>query len=153
MKRLTLAACLSALFVLAGCLTAPVASSGGPGSVTVPNTNATAIISAAQDVFPQYGYTLDSVNYPDSISFDKPSGTFGKIMYGSYGTTTTIRVHLKLAPIAGTNDFRVIPRVTRVSDAGEAGFEDSTRMMGLWAGQFGPLLQKVKAEAGGAGPM
>jgi len=39
-----------------------------------------------------------------------------------------------------------------VSDAGEAGFEDSTKMTGLWSGEFLLLLQKIKAQAAGAGP-
>jgi len=39
-----------------------------------------------------------------------------------------------------------------VSDAGEAGFEDDTQMLGMWSGQFGPLLQQIRAQAAGAGP-
>jgi hypothetical protein len=40
-----------------------------------------------------------------------------------------------------------------VTDAGEAGFEDSRAMLGLWSGEFKPLLQKISAEAANAGPM
>ena len=140
-----------ALF-LGGCLVTPVDKTGGPGSVTVANTNSTAIIAAAQNVFPNYGYTPGPVNYPDSVSFDKPAGKFGKIMYGSYGTTTTFRVKLVITQIPGTSNYRLSPKVTRVSDAGEAGFEDSHHMGGMWSSQFGPLLQQVKNQAQGAGP-
>ncbi len=142
----------SAIFLLAGCLATPVADTGGPGAVTVPNTNVTALISAAQTVFAQYGYSPGPMSYPDSVSFDKPAGGFGKLLYGSYGTTTTVRVKVVMTPISG-NDYRLGTRVSRVTDAGESGFESSRKMMGLWSGQFGPLLQKIKSQAANAGPM
>jgi hypothetical protein len=153
MKRLFPLTTLCTLaLLLAGCLTTPVADSGGPGATTVPNTNVPAIIAAAQSVFAQYGYTPGPMSYPDSISFDKPSGAFGKLLYGSYGTTTSVRVKLNIVPLGGSNDFRLGTRVSRVTDAGEAGFEDSSQMMGLWSGEFGPLLAKIKAQAANAGP-
>jgi hypothetical protein len=92
------------------------------------------------------------VDYPLTISFDKPAGKLGELMYGSYGTTTTVRVKLSLVPIPGTNDYWLKPSVFRVSDAGEAGFEDSTKMLGLWSGEFKPLLRQIQAQAAGAGP-
>lgn len=153
MKRFLPASLLLFALALAGCLTTPVADTGGPGATTVPNTNVTALISAAQDVFAQYGYSPGPLSYPDSIAFDKPSGAFGKILYGSYGTTTSVRVTLRMIPVDGSNDYRLATRVSRVTDAGEAGFEDSQKMLGLWSGEFGPLLQKIKAEAANAGPM
>lgn len=152
MRRLLPALLLSFAALLAGCLTTPVADSGGPGATTVPNTNATAIISAAQDVFANYGYTPGPMSYPDSISFDKPAGAFGKLLYGSYGTTTSVRAKLIITPLGGGN-YRLGTRVSRVSDAGEAGFEDSTKMMGVWSSQFGPLLKQISAQAANAGPM
>ena len=151
MKRILPLLALGLCTLLASCLTTPVENSGGMGSVTVSNTNTTALIAAMNNVFPQYGYTAGPVNYPDSISFDKPAGGFGKLMYGSYGVTTTFRVKVKMVQVPGTNDYRLIPKLTRVSNAGEAGFEGSTNMMGLWAGEFGPLLKKVQAQAAGAG--
>ncbi|HEY5707731.1 MAG TPA: hypothetical protein VIS96_19385 [Terrimicrobiaceae bacterium] len=129
-----------------------MANSGGIGSVAVPNTNVNALIAAAQPVFAQYGYSPGPVNYPDSISFDKPAGGFGKLLYGSYDQTTTFRVRLSMIQIPGTNNFQLLTDVSRVSDAGEAGFEDNTKMIGLWSGEFLPLLQKIKAQAAGAGP-
>ena len=98
------------------------------------------------------GYTISGVDYPSTISFDKPAGKLGELMYGSYGTTTTVRVKLSLVPIPGTNDYWLKPSVFRVSDAGEAGFEDSTKMLGLWSGEFKPLLRQIQAQAAGAGP-
>lgn len=135
--------------VLTGCLTTPVSSSGG---ITVQNTNPSAIIGAAQSVFAQSGYSVSAVHYPDSISFDKPAGKLGELMYGSYGETTTIRVKLSLTPIPGTNDYRLGSSVFRVSDAGEEGFEDSTKMLGVWSAEFKPLLREIQAQAAGAGP-
>ncbi len=120
------------------------------GAVTVLNTNADAIISAAQEVFKQYGYTPGPMAYPISVSFEKPSGGFGKLLYGSYGTTTTIRVKLNIVSL-GDHNFRLGTRVSRVTDAGEAGFESDRKMMGVWSGQFGPLLAKIKAQAENAG--
>jgi hypothetical protein len=139
-------------FLLSGCLTSSTSHSGGIGGTTVQNTNPTAIIAAAKTVFAQSGYSMSSIEYPDSISFDKPAGKLGELMYGSYGVTTTIRVKLSFVPIPGTSDYRIKPNVFRVSDAGEAGFEDSTKMLGLWSGEFKPLLRQIQSQAAGAGP-
>jgi hypothetical protein len=133
-------------------MTTPVAKTGGLGSVTVQNTNVGAIQSAAQSVFMNYGYSPAPGDFPNSIAFQKPAGAFGNLMYGSYGVSTTIRCTIAMNQIPGTNDYRLVPRVTRVSDAGEAGFEDSQRMLGVWSGEFGPLLRQVQQQAAGAGP-
>jgi len=147
---LPLGACALAILFL-GCLAQPVQKSG-PGSIVIQNTNPNAIIAAANNVFPQYGYTSGPMSYPDSICFDKSSGTMGKILYGSYGTTTGIRVKLTIVPL-GSGTYQVRTSVFRVSDAGQAGFEDSRKMLGMWSGQFKPLLQQIQSQAGGAGRM
>lgn len=154
LRRVNMPFCLSLLLslVLAGCLTTPTSSSGGMGGITVQNTNPSAIIAASQTAFAQSGYSVSSVNFPTSISFDKPAGKLGELMYGSYGVTTTIRAKLSLVQIPGTTDYRLKTDVSRVSDAGEAGFEDSTKMLGLWSGEFKPLLRQIQAQAAGAGP-
>lgn len=143
---LTVAVCL------AGCMTTPVAKTGGLGSVTVQNTNPSAILAAAQPVFTNAGYSPAAGDFPNSIAFEKPAGAFGNLMYGSYGVTTTIRCTVSMTQIPGTNDYRLSPRVSRVSDAGEAGFEDNQRMLGVWSGEFGPLLRQVQQQAANAGP-
>lgn len=134
--------------VFSGCLTGPTSS---PGGITVQNTNPSAIIGAARTVFAQSGYSVSSVDYPASISFDKPAGKMGELMYGSYDVTTTIRTKLSLVQIPGTNDYRLRTSVFRVRDAGQAGFEDSTKMLGLWSTEFKPLLRQIQAQAAGAG--
>jgi hypothetical protein len=139
-------------FVFTGCMTTQTSSSGGMGGITVQNTNASAIIAAAKTVFARSGYSMSSVEYPTAISFDKLAGRLGELMYSSYGVTTTIRVKLSLVPIPGTNDYRLKASVFRVSDAGEAGFEESTKMLGLWSGELKPLLRQVQSQAAGAGP-
>jgi len=146
---------LAASFVslVSGCLVSPVSKSGGPGSITVTNSNPAAIIAAAQAVFPQAGYQVGPANYPDSISFDKGSSRFANIMWGSYGDPQTIRVRVNISQIPGTNDYRLSPKVFSVSNAGEAGFDDPRPLMGLWSAEFGPLLKQVASQAGGAGAM
>ena len=139
--------------LMSGCLVSPVSQSGGPGSVTVVNSNPNAIVAAAQAVFPQAGYQLAASNFPVSISFDKPSSRFANIMWGSYGNPQTIRVRVNMNQIPGTNNYRLVPKVYSVSSAGEAGFEDKRPLMGLWSSQFGPLLKQVAEQAGGAGAM
>ncbi|MEO6054143.1 MAG: hypothetical protein ABIP97_09040 [Chthoniobacterales bacterium] len=152
MKKLLFPVTLLAMTLLfGGCLVTPVAKTGGPGAITIMNTNPTAIISAAQNIFPNYGYTPGPVSYPDSISFDKPAGGFDKALYGSYGVSTSLRVRITMLQLQGTNNYRVSTRVLRVSDAGEVGFESSQKMLGLWSGQFGPLLKQVNAQAANAG--
>lgn len=151
--KITLLPAIAVSLLLSGCLTAPVSQSGGLGSVTVTNSNPNAIVAAAQAVFPQSGYQLSRSNYPYSISFDKASNRFANVMWGSYGNPQTIRVRVKINPVPGTNNYRLVPKVYTVSDAGEAGFEDKRPLMGLWSSQFGPLLRQVAAQAGGAGAM
>jgi len=152
MKTSLLAVVALSLF-LSGCLVSPVSQSGGMGSVTVVNSNPSAIVAAAQAVFPQSGYQLSKSNYPVSISFDKASNQFANIMWGSYGNPQTIRVRVSINQIPGTNNYRLVPKVYSVSSAGEAGFEDKRPLMGLWSSQFGPLLRQVAEQAGGAGAM
>lgn len=141
------------VFLASGCLVSPVSNSGGMGSVTVKNSNPSAIAAAAQTVFAQSGYHLGPANFPRSVSFDKGSNGFANAMWGSYGDPQTIRVRVKIVQVAGTNDYRLSPKVYSVSDAGEAGFDDPRPLAGLWSAEFGPLLKQVAAQAGGAGGM
>ncbi len=142
-----LAACLAVLF-LAGCLSSPIASSGGIAAVTVKNTSVHRVISAAQTVFSGRGYALSDSDYPDSISFIKPAGSFGNAMWGSYGNPQTIRVKIVLVPIPMTSDIRLEPRVYSVGDAGEAGFESERPLIGLWNAEFGSMLKQIASLAG-----
>jgi hypothetical protein len=142
-----LAACLAVLF-LAGCLSSPIASSGGIGAITVKNTSVDRVISAAQTVFAGRGYTLSDSDYPESVSFDKPAGSFGNAMWGSYGNPQSIRVKIAMVPIPMTSDIRLEPRVYSVGDAGEAGFDNERPLIGLWNAEFGPMLKQVASLAG-----
>jgi hypothetical protein len=118
--------------------------------VTVKNSNPGAIIAAAQSVFPNYGYTCSGGGL-SSVSFDKDSNKLANVLWGSYGCPQTIRVKMKIIQIPGTNNYRISPKVYTVSDAGEAGFESKRALMGLWNGEYGPLLNKVSSQASGAG--
>lgn len=71
-------------------------------------------------------------------------------MFGSYGRTTTFRVRLQMIPVPGTNDFRLIPTASRVSNARMAGFESEVGMTGFWASQFRPIMRAIRAEAANA---
>ena len=142
-----LAACLAVLF-LAGCLSSPIASSGGIGAITVKNTSVDRVISAAQTVFAGRGYTLSDSDYPESVSFDKPASSFGNAMWGSYGNPQSIRVKIAMVPIPMTSDIRLEPRVYSVGDAGEAGFDNERPLIGLWNAEFGPMLKQVASLAG-----
>jgi hypothetical protein len=142
-----LAASLAVLF-LAGCLSSPIASSGGIGAITVKNTSVDRVISAAQTVFAGRGYTLSDSDYPESVSFDKPAGSFGNAMWGSYGNPQSIRVKIAMVPIPMTSDIRLEPRVYSVGDAGEAGFDNERPLIGLWNAEFGPMLKQVASLAG-----
>jgi len=144
---------LSSCLLAPGCLVTPVEQSGGIGSVTVTNSNPTAIIAAAQDLFSSYGYTARPAKFPSSVSFDKDSNKFANVMWGSYDCPQTLRVKLTILPIPGTNDYRLCPKLYTVSNEGEAGFQSKHAVMGLLTGEYGPLLKKVAAKASGAGPL
>jgi len=151
MKRLT--ASLFSFFValfFAGCLTTPVADSGGVGAVTVTNTSVNRITAAAQNVFAQSGYSPGPVNYPAWVAFDKPATGFSNAMWGGYDRKTTIRARLYMTQIPGTNNYRLSTRIYAVANPGEPGFEDKHQLSGIWASEFGPLLQKIKTQASGA---
>jgi hypothetical protein len=105
-------------------------------------------MAAAQDVFASRGYTLSVSNYPHSVSFDKPAGGFGNVMWGNYGNPQTIRVRLAMVPVPGTDDIRLEPKVFSVSDAGEAGFDKARPLIGLWNAEFGPMLKDIARKAG-----
>jgi hypothetical protein len=133
--------------ILSGCLVSPVASSGGIGSVTVRNSSPPAIIAAAQQVFPSYGYTPSGGNGLTSVTFDKNSSKIANVLWGSYGDPQTLRVKVKIASIPGTTDYRICPVVYTVSDAGEAGFESKRALSGLWNGEFSPIMKKIAVQA------
>ena len=147
--------CAISLFLMlfSGCLVTPVSESGGMGTDTVTNSNPGAIIAAAQSVFPNYGYTPtfggDGIT---SVCFDKNSNKVANVLWGSYGDPQTLHVKVKIVRIPGTNNYRITPKVSTISDAGEAGFESKHKLGGLWASQFGPLMRQVAARASGAGP-
>ena len=143
-----LSVALISSWCLVGCLSSPISSSGGIGAVTVHDTNADAVTAAARDVFATRGYTLSGVDYPDSISFDKPAGGFGNVMWGSYGNPQAIRVRLAMVQIPGTDNIRLEPKVFSVSDAGEAGFDNARPLFGIWNAEFGPMLKDIARKAG-----
>lgn len=151
-RSLTPLSALGMILLLAGCMTTPVSQSGGRNAVTVPNSNPAAITAAARTVFARYGYSPGPGNFPASLSFDRPAGSFGHLMFGSYGRTTTFRVRLQIIPLPGTQDFRLVPRISRVGNAGVAGFEDEVPMTSFWSRQFRPILRDIKAAAANAGP-
>ena len=138
--------------LFSGCLVTPVDQSGGLGTVTVTNSNPGAIIAATQSLFPNYGYSPtfggDGVS---TACFEKNSNKVANVLWGSYGDPQTLRVKVKIVQIPGTNNYRISPKVSTVSDAGEAGFESKHKLSGLWASQFGPLMKQVAAQASGAG--
>ena len=143
---------LAVVFMLAGCLTSRVERSGGPGSITVPNTNPDAIRLAAQAVFPRYGYSAARSDFPRSLSFDRPAGRFGEWMFGGFNQTTSFRVRMQIVPIPGTHDIRLMTQVSRVNNANRAGFERENQMLRSWASQFQSILRDIKAKAANAGP-
>lgn len=138
---------LLAVLLFTGCLASPVAKSGGPGSVTIKNTSTPAIHAAAREVLAAYGYRPAASGAFDTIAFERPAGATGRLFFGSYGQTTSMRLNLQVIPLPNNGDFRVIPRVSRVNNAGLAGFEDETKMLRVWSGQFSRILREIQKQA------
>jgi hypothetical protein len=154
MKRLLLALLFPLLVVgLSGCLTSPVERSGGPGSITVPNSNPEAIRRAAIAIFPRYGYSPGPGSFPSSMSFQRPSGRTGEVMFGGFNQTTFFRVRIQIIPIAGTSDIRLTTQVYRVTNADQPGFARETAMFRSWSSQFQSILRKIRSQAEDAGPL
>lgn len=140
--------CLSV--VLGGCLASPTSRSGGPGSVTIPNTHPHAIAQAARVVFAERGYEIGPGDFPHSISFQRPAGRTGELLFGSFDRETLFRVRLDMRPIGQTRDFRVEPQVFRVSTNGRVSSERDTRMLRVWGAQFGPMLRAIQERSANA---
>ncbi len=138
-------------FALAGCLVSPVERSGGIGSVTVSNSNPSAIITSAQNIFVRSGYRMTQVRFPHSVTFEKPSGQFANMMWGSFSRPQTVRAKLQIGEIPGTADFRISVRLFSVTSAGVRGFEDARQISGLWAMEFRPMLGRIARQADNAG--
>lgn len=139
------------VLLITGCLITPVSQSGSIGSVTVTNSNPNAIITVAQSIFANYGYTPAMSHYPTSVSFNKNSNKFATVMWGSYANPQTIHVKVQIIPIPGSCNYRLSPQVSTVSNAGVAGFESKRPLISLWNHEFGPLLRQIASQASGAG--
>lgn len=144
---------LGLAFLGAGCIVTSPGGGGGFGATTIPNTNPTAIIQAANSAFYDAGYSPSLANYPESVSYDREAGSFGQLMYGSWDEKASYRATLHMRPQGNGTNYRVWVTVARVNNAGMAGFEDSTPMMSLWAGEFNPVVRKIKEQAANAGSM
>jgi hypothetical protein len=129
---------------LTGCLVSPVENSGGPGATTVKNSNPTAIFAAARQVFARYEYRPGPSNFPNLMTFDRAAGTAGELAFGSPMRSTDFRVQIQVLRIPGSNDFRLIPRVSRVNSAGRPGFERETQMLRTWSHQLRPLMREIR---------
>lgn len=138
--------------MLSGCLTSTVERSGGPGSITVSNTNPLAIFTAARNVFARHGYSQGPTNLPNSMSFDRPAGRMGELVFGSTMRPVSFRVQIQILPLHGSHDFRLVPRVLRVNSAGRAGFEREANMLRSWGAQLRPLMRDIQSQAENAGP-
>lgn len=136
----------------AGCLVSPVERSGGPGSVTVENSNPLAIFNAARDVFARNGFRQGVTNFPTTITFDRAAGRTGELVFGSHMQSTGFRIQIQVLPLHGSHDFRVVPRVLRVSSAGRPGFERESDMMRSWGLQLRPLMREIRAQSENVGP-
>jgi|GEM_PF-699366 len=138
---------LAVTTTLTGCLVSPVKNSGGPGATTVQNSNPTTIFAVSREVFARYGYRPGPSNFPNSMTFDRAAGTAGELAFGSAMRSTDFRVQIQVLRIPGSNDFRLIPRVSRVNSAGRPGFERETQMLRTWSHQLRPLMREIRNRA------
>jgi len=60
-------------------------------------------------------------------------------------------VKVSIIPVPGTKNYRLSPKASTITSQGEAGFESKRPLVGLWNGQFQPVLDKVSDQASGAG--
>lgn len=148
MNRTPKALCLFLVAAsLTGCLVSPVENSGGPGATTVKNSNPTTIFAVSREVFARYGYRPGPSNFPNFMAFGRPAGTAGELAFGSTMRSTDFRVQIQVLRIPGSNDFRLIPRVSRVNSAGRPGFERETQMLRTWNHQLRPLMREIRNRA------
>lgn len=143
--------CLLVALLFAGCLAPAPNKEGGPTSVVVTNSNYAAIAGAAQSVFAEYNYTQGPANFPTSLSFEKPAGGFGKLMWGGYDVKTVIRAKLNITALPNGKDYNIHVTVYAIRDDGMADMADQQKLLGMWAMQFKPILTKIQAQASGAG--
>ncbi|MFV0416811.1 MAG: hypothetical protein ACK5NG_10650 [Chthoniobacterales bacterium] len=144
---LSLAFCflVSLSVFLTACLVSSPEKSGGLAAITVVNTSLSDVVEAANQAFTNAGYTQGPVDYPDSFSYDKPSGAFGQVMWGSYHDPSSYRAVLKVNSL-GDNSYRLSAHARIVSDSGDAGFESSRPMIGPWNLELMPVLRNIKKQ-------
>jgi len=144
--------CLVVGFLFHGCLAVPVERTGGPGSVTIPNTNVYALTAASRNAFARRGYHPGPGNFPEWIVFQGSTGQMAQVPLGGGTRPTTLRVQLQMVPLPGSNDYRLIPSIFRVDPAGQATVESDAQMLRALNSQFRPIMRDIKREAGNQGP-
>jgi hypothetical protein len=139
-----LANLLLGVILVAGCQSGPASASFA--SVTIPGKTPEEICNAAAAVFQEGGYQVMSLN-PSGMVFQKEASrrksmAYNGIVNTQYGAVTLERVKAELVDI-GAGSHRLQCQASIVRGAGDAFFEDESRLSNLRSGPYQSLLNKV----------
>ncbi len=138
-------ALLIAAALAAGCQTGGPASASF-ASVTIPGKTPQEICNTTGAVFQEDGYQVMSLN-PSAMIFQKEASKGTSIAYNGMvnthsGAVTLIRVRAELVPL-GAGSHRLQCQASIVRGAGDAFFEDESKLTNLRSRPYQNLLDKV----------
>jgi len=148
-KAMSLPKPIVVLFVIAtalcGCRLGEPKSSGF-ASVVIPGHSADEISKAAGAVFQEDGYQVASLN-TDGMVFQKQGSRGQDIAYNGmvgsyYGEVSVTRVRAQIVDL-GAGSYRLQCQAYVVRNAGDAVFEDESRLLNVRSGPYQSLLNKV----------
>lgn len=113
-------------------------------AVTLEGHSSETIRQSVADVFTNEGFFR--VSRPGQWIYDRPTSAMSQAIHGGWFDWGTVRerVRLRLVPL-GDDLYRLEAKAVIVRDAGEAFFEEETRMTRLRSGPYQKLLDRVAA--------
>jgi hypothetical protein len=121
-------------------------SKGGSGAfaaITIHDSSTSQVRETVMTVFGEKGFY--DASRPGSWFLDRPTSKMGRLMHGGWFDADGVRerVKLRLIPLSD-GAYRIECTAVMVRDAGDAFFEEETRMTGLKSGPYEQLLEEVE---------
>jgi hypothetical protein len=142
-RSLAFAALTGLLLVLATGCRSTDGGSRAFAAVTLHGHSPETIRQTAANVLAEKGY-YDSSRGREWL-FDRPTSTMSQVMYGGWFDKDTVRERVRLNLVRlGDDMYRLECTAVMVRDAGDAFFEEETRMTRLRSGPYEKILREVE---------
>jgi hypothetical protein len=128
----------------------PGGGSGAFATITVHSASAELVRVTVREVFGEEGFY--DASRGGAWFLDRPTSKVGQWMHGGWFDGSGVRERAKLRLISLSDGaYRLECTGVMVRDAGDAFFEEETRMTGLKSGPYKKLLNEVDRRLRGAG--